>query len=522
MSSAEVSLSQDKSVGSLFLDASFGKDGKMNNKQVGFICSVLCLLVCAGVSPVMADPLQDSSNWAGSGSGGAWEGTTLPYGSGQFGADWFDTAAGNEAAYEIAQTALQPGDSSMNIKASTGALWYTKTIAANFTTGASVEWRIKSYYGTANAGQDFISIVNADRTKNVFMNFTYPDAMPSGKITFLDQTMAFNMSSGPSNTFHTFRITVLGTVAKLYIDDNATASLTATVGSGPGYGLNGLEWGDKLMATDFRYIRWTTAGAFAPVSGPLYPAEPFSSDWEGAWEGNTLPFGSGLFEEAWFAPKGAMSSADFEISKTSLDGIVSEPDNTVMNVSSPDALWYKKTIAFNFATGASVEMRFRGNYGTANAGQDFIAIGDGTKEIFMNLSYPDSMSTGKITFLNQSMAFPMQTVNGFHTFRLTVLGTVAKLYIDDSPTASLTATPQAYGGYGYRLGWGDKLMNADFDYVRWTTTGPWSPPTACDKLWHTYPGGMAEDLNHDCSVNMLDLNEFVGSWMSCNDPAGCP
>jgi hypothetical protein len=216
-------------------------------------------LICGAILVATAMPVfaitADSTTW-----GESWEGTTLPYASGQFGAYWFDGSP--LAAYESSHTALQPNNT-MNINASTGALWYTHAtpITFNFATGASVEWRIKSHYGTANAGQDFISIDTG--SQNIFMNLTYPDAIPTGKITFLDKSMAFAMYSGPENDFHTFRLTALGSVAKLFIDNNPIAALTTTVGSGVGYGYTGhLEWGDKLMATDFDYVRWTNAGAF--------------------------------------------------------------------------------------------------------------------------------------------------------------------------------------------------------------------------------------------------------------------
>ena len=230
-----------------------------------------CLLFAVGVVPVMAVATQDSTTW-----GGSWEGTTLPYngGAGEFDPYWFSNGLPNNTDFEIAWAPLNPAGY-MTITTTSADLggdvmWYTHDtpITFNFTTGASVEWRIKSHYGTANAGQDFISIDTG--SQNIFMNLAYPGANPTGQVNFLDKSMAFPMSSAvPGNDFHTFRLTASGTVASLYIDDNPVAALTTTVGAGVGYGSTGhLEWGDKLMQSDFDYVRWTTEGAYAPVPEP--------------------------------------------------------------------------------------------------------------------------------------------------------------------------------------------------------------------------------------------------------------
>jgi hypothetical protein len=99
------------------------------------------------------------------------------------------------------------------------------------------------------------------------------------------------------------------------------------------------------------------------------------------------------------------------------------------------------------------------------------------------------------------------------------------VYIDDNPVAALTATVGAGIGYGTGSGleWGDKLMQTDFDYVRWTTGGAYAPSipgseSGCELLWD----GVEQNLNDDYSVDMLDLYEWVNVWLNCNDPAGCP
>lgn len=221
---------------------------------------VLCLLCVVGVVPAMATT-ADSTSWAGS-----WEGTTLPYASGQFTDYWFDGAP--KLDYEAAHMSLSDPLDIATGSATSGALWYSiaTPVTFNFTTGASVEWRIQNHYGTANSGQVFVNIDTG--SEHIVMNHVYPDANPTGMVNFLDQSMPFSMAHNTEggNSFHTFRLTALGSVASLYIDDNPVAALTTAVGAGVGYGTTtGLEWGDKLMQCDFDYLRWTTDGAYAPI-----------------------------------------------------------------------------------------------------------------------------------------------------------------------------------------------------------------------------------------------------------------
>ena len=226
---------------------------------------VLCLFIAVGVVPVWATATLDSTTWAGS-----WEGDVLPYdgGAGQFDPYWFDGTPHTD--YEIAQTGFNPAHDIMTIVATTGALWYQADAAVpfNFTNGASVEWRIKGHYGTAISGQVFFQF--GDGTNMARFTVTYPNANPTGNINLGGENLPFGLRwDATPNEHHIFRVTALGSVVKLYIDDNPVAALTGVTDNTPAeQPPNNLTWGDKLMQFEFDYLRWTTEGAFAPVPEP--------------------------------------------------------------------------------------------------------------------------------------------------------------------------------------------------------------------------------------------------------------
>ena len=234
---------------------------------------VSCLLFAVGVVPALAVATQDSSTWEWK-----WEGDVKPLAAGIMDVYWF--AGTPYLDYEAAQSALNAGPPTVDTMfATAGALWYkalgTAVPAFNFTTGASLEWRFKSHYGTANAGQNFVTF--GDGTNTLRPTFTYPDGPYNTGLMKINGGLANEVqypiamkSSVPGNDFHTFRFTAQGTGWSMYLDDVPIA-----VASGTGFdtrpgeqAANGFAFGDKLMQSDWDYIRYTTTGAFAPVPEP--------------------------------------------------------------------------------------------------------------------------------------------------------------------------------------------------------------------------------------------------------------
>jgi hypothetical protein len=242
-------------------------------KMVKKVLLMLCLLFAVGVVPAMGVATQDSSTWEWK-----WEGDAYPLATGIMEVNWFSPGTPDHLTFEAATMSLSAGPPTYaNIPATTAALWYKAPAASipafNFATGATVEWRFKNHYGTANAGQVFVEF--GDGTNTLRPTFAYPGSNPTGLMKFNggaanETSYAIGMHSSVSgNDFRTFRFTVLGNNFSLYLDDDPTAVLTGTSDIRAGeQAINNFRFGDKLMQTDFDYIRYTVDGAYAPVPEP--------------------------------------------------------------------------------------------------------------------------------------------------------------------------------------------------------------------------------------------------------------
>ena len=264
-----------------------------------------------------------------------------------------------------------------------------------------------------------------------------------------------------------------------------------------------------------------------------------SANWEWRWEGNTYPLATFLMEVDWFRD-GATDVTDPAAQLVFEEATMDLNADGYATIGNPSALWYKAPAvaipAFDFTTGVTVEWQFRHLYGNNSAGQIFVEFGDGTNTLRPTLTNydidpgPGAFYTGKMTFnsgaVNEtSMLVPMHSNwgffgdNYFHIFRFVCLGNDFSVYMDNDPVAVLTGTtdvrPSEQAINNFRFG--DKLMQTDFGYIRWTAKGAF-PPASDWLLWN----GVEQDLNGDHSVDMSDLHEWVKVWLNCNDPAGCP
>ena len=374
---------------------------------------VLCLFFAVIATPSFG---EDDPNWVSSNWPGSWEGDERPYngGAGDWAVYWFDCDPCDQTTYEASYTT--DGSSGFVTFGSLATLWYQSPSPItdfNFDGGVSFEWRIKSLYGTANSGQNFFAVYDYNLDKNIRFTFTYPDGPNMyGLINVGGVDYPFLMhSSVPGNDFHKFRVTVLGSVVKLYIDDNPDEVLTGVTISGQGSGVNGLAWGDKLMQTDFDYIRWTTEGAFAPPP-PAPPAAPskFSFDWEGKFEMNAQPLASGTWASYWMTQGEDdvinVQAMPYETEPGNPYKV--EPDNNMVNFYQPTgAMWYKwpTPMSFDFTTGSSIEQRVQELYGTMGQSSFFSAMDTalGTS-VTLRFSYTNSNPFGELNL--NGMIYP--------------------------------------------------------------------------------------------------------------------
>jgi hypothetical protein len=141
-----------------------------------------------------------------------------------------------------------------------------------------------------------------------------------------------------------------------------------------------------------------------------------------------------------------------------------------------------------------------------------------------------NISTSNITLTNSNNAafgsVVGNTTTDWHTYRLTMDGTIWRLYMDGdpSPVLSLAGHNDADEGTPFdghlALYWGEGSgVSADLDYLRWTDQGALVPTGAgggCGSAGTVFDPA---DFNFDCYVNLKDYQIFAEQFMSCTDPA---
>lgn len=231
----------------------------MFQNMTRMICVGLLVLLVAAAGPALA-VTGNSHTWEGS-----FEGESFPTDGGLF-----SLLTGTENSPNVT---VKPGPPTHVEFHPTATVFYTKEVPVDFDSGFSVEWRFRSEGGTANSGQVKLTAYDTGQGEHVVTRLQYPGGN--------NGTININCCSGPSfplgmhnallpnNPYHTFRMTVLGDDATLYVDGVSTpmaiTSPAAGTDAGAPHALGGLEFGSKIMHPQFDYIRWTSTGAFAPV-----------------------------------------------------------------------------------------------------------------------------------------------------------------------------------------------------------------------------------------------------------------
>ena len=201
------------------------------------------------------------------------------------------------------------------------------------------------------------------------------------------------------------------------------------------------------------------SGGFASVTAD-------SSTWEGQYQGTELPTADGFADAN---PGGAV---------TSVSGGFFHFDTTTTQTE--DFYYLNGANPFNFATGASWQWTMDINDVTDTGGL-FFAFNDpsGTEYAIGYEPYPGPGGGYDVLLANGGGEAVFADPNGLHTYRLTVLGSTANLYIDNNPSPVITAGPSyASNGIG-NMYWADvsggAWSNFDLESMSWTNQGAFAP-----------------------------------------------
>jgi hypothetical protein len=204
---------------------------------------VLVLAVCLAFLsiPAMADT-ADSSTW-----GGQYECSVLPGAAG-----WADSGSAGFSTFQV------EGDTAIQMISNPGE--WSRNPGFDFVTGGSLEMRMKVEGGTSWVNNNYTM---GDSGGQVYLGF-----LPT-KVVLWDGIGAYEYAMDTTG-YHTYRLIVDETEgARVYVDNGETPVLSATgqyaVAAGLSFGNVSSSW-QSNMTMD--YIRWSTAGAFAPVPEP--------------------------------------------------------------------------------------------------------------------------------------------------------------------------------------------------------------------------------------------------------------
>jgi hypothetical protein len=203
-------------------------------------------------SAAFAAPMNDSVNWEGQ-----YNANAAPNVESGF----VDDSAGGYTNV-VGDGTVRLNNKSQNQAASLG--WWYKDVPFDFTTGASMEARIKVNDPTAGANAQLLAI-RSDTNHVVIRFFAEQIQLCTQGVWDFSQTVAVDTTQ-----WHSYRVAVAtGTDnLQLYIDDVAAPLENHTIGSGrfhPGNLFIGDITGDEACDWSFDYLRWTSQGAFAPA-----------------------------------------------------------------------------------------------------------------------------------------------------------------------------------------------------------------------------------------------------------------
>jgi hypothetical protein len=183
------------------------------------------------------------------------------------------------------------------------------------------------------------------------------------------------------------------------------------------------------------------------------------------------------------------------------------PGDYALLFDNPNFMRYKadEEIAFNFDTGATMEMRFLNHFGTVNQAA-YISMGDAAQNQDISLQFRNGPDRFVVYDGIADRTFEygggddseLTVTDGFQIVRATVLGDVVNVYLNNDPNPIITTTQVRGGEYHPNgLGFGGKIITWELDYARWTNEGAFPPPSLPEsppsKFSHKWEGNFEGD-----------------------------
>jgi hypothetical protein len=298
--------------------------------------------------------------------------------------------------------------------------------------------------------------------------------------------------------FHTYRLAIIGDIGRIYIDQKLAAAVTIEQGvTGKGLLLGDFAPArDEFISAAIEYIAYSSRGAFSPSGEspgksfsiedqfyqtkaaiqrfvglghdvtPLITAGPTKPDTTTIWTriysmdgaGNdearrTLL--SGLSSGSYMLVNGRLIFSTRDIPAGNLVHRDESPDNTLGSTAEV-RLWVPQTA--------------RDNRDAA-----MLSLQDGRHELKL------AFFTDGIEVYDSNLhlgAIPVSPREGFHTYRLAIIGDTGRVYVDQKLAATVTLE-QGVTGKGLLLGdfapSRDEFISAAIEYIAYSSRGAFSP-----------------------------------------------
>jgi len=174
------------------------------------------------------------------------------------------------------------------------------------------------------------------------------------------------------------------------------------------------------------------------------------------------------------------------------------------------------------SVGSAIEARMKPTILVANEQQLGLKIEDGTRKVELRV-LTDKIRVFGLTGSNVTN-FTMNTTSTFHTYRMTLQGLTAKVYVDEALVVTYTNTvtsanqTMTFGD----LGAGASAHASEWDFVKYWDNGPWAPGTQEILLAanggdiHRWDGSAYNALGETLQASDVFMVDFIGQMFISN------
>jgi hypothetical protein len=356
-------------------------------------------------------------------------------------------------------------------------MWAIDPIADSLPNGITFMFRVKAYdYGSYNRIFELDirpGVLTADSVREkVVLHAANRIQLENSNVNNYDVTGIEN--------WHTYRVTYYDSVTTVYMDENPAAVVTGQ--SADNNTNDYFRWGDGSGSNTYGclldWFAWDTTGVYAPGEGAAIPDSLYVDE-----EPPIPPPPGWLVYDASVMPD--ENDPAFDVSNTlnppdTSTWIEEDPDivgNSLARFVCPDAdsrtMWRINNMGYNNENGATFIFRVKAyDFGTYNVLFELDIRTGGVREKVV------LQANGEVELQRSGQDVVIDSIENWHTYRVTYIDSVATVYLDENPTPLLSGFNDEATTSDY-FRWGDGSDGNTYaclvDWFIWDTTGANAP-----------------------------------------------